>query len=133
MRHRFLGEMEGALAEAGADRTLEQIEADGRGLLPVLQCRRAGVIAGLAFSRPREAEAAFLLARHSDDPRGVVARLNPVPDVWDGRGAVASGVVHRWYRRVPDGGTSVAATRPSRASFRATGRGLLASRGLLLS
>src|SRR5256885_5582824 len=64
MRHRFLGEMEGAFAKAVADRALEQIESDGR-LLPVLQCRRAGVLTGLAFTCPREAEAAFLLARHS--------------------------------------------------------------------
>ena len=37
-----------------------------------------------------------------------MARLIPVPDVGDGRGAVASGVVHWWYRGVPSGGTGSA-------------------------
>ncbi len=57
-----------------------------------------------ALGRPREAEAAFLLARHrSSIPRGVVARLIPVPDVWDRRGAVAFWGSDRWYRSGPGG------------------------------
>src|SRR6185369_13763443 len=69
-----------------------------------LERRRGGTVLGAALGGPRKAEAAFLLARHrSAIPRGVVARLIPVPDVGDRVGAVSFGVVDRWYRpRCPE-------------------------------
>src|SRR5262245_60435275 len=95
--------MEGPFAEFAAHPVLDlhwRCRFGGIGL----ERRRRGTVLGAALGGPWKAEAAFLLTRHrSAFPRGVVARLIPVPDVWDRVGAVSFGVVDRWYRpRCPE-------------------------------